>query len=422
MASFSAKERYIARILGSMPALKNKIKYIYQAICYLRYGTKNPPYRSDYPILMVGKDDDMGDSSFGGYYDRPTINGDYAFTHITTCDTSKRPQKDKCVKVSIYDMNQQKMIDVGNSFSYTWQQGCKTQWIDEDRLIYNVFEDGRYQSCVYFVKENKVMKKFDWPNQDSYKDQFFLSIDYRRIMALRPDYGYRNLPLPTEVEMKDVENDGIRIINMQNGETRMLHSLKEIASVEQKEIFGRCKHVANHLMINKAGSHFIFIHRFYEGKVRHDRLMVSDFESMKVLVDNDMVSHCHWIDNERIIGYFRYQNKDGFYFCNVITGEVKCCEPMTALQNGDGHPSCYGDWITFDSYPDKGRMQHLYLYNMVTEQMIHLLEVKHGLKFQGEGRCDLHPRFSSDGKYISFDSVMSGKRQQYYINVSDITK
>ena len=421
MASFSAKERYIARILSSMPAIKNKIKYLYQAICYYRYGTKNPQYKSDYPISPVGEDN-MEHSSFGGYYDRPTINGDYVFTHRTTCDTSKKPRKDKDVEVSIYDMKHHKVIHVGNSSSYTWQQGCKTQWLDDDRLIFNVFEDGRYQSCVFSLKENRVVKRFDFPNQDSFKDRFFLSINYSRIMALRPDYGYRNLSLPTKDEMKDVENDGIRIVDFQSGESRILHSLKDIASVEPKRIFDKCIHVANHLMINKEGSRFIFIHRFYDGKVRHDRLMVSDFKSMKVLVDNDMVSHCHWIDNERIIGYFRYQDKDGFYYCNVVTGEVTCCEVMTALQNGDGHPSCYGDWITFDSYPDKGRMQHLYIYNMVTEQMTHLLEVKHGLKFQGEGRCDLHPRFSADGKYISFDSVMSGKRQQYYINVESIIK
>lgn len=421
MASFSAKERYVARILSSMPALKNKVKYLYQAICYLRYGTKNPEYRSDYPISPVGElGDDM--SSFGGYYDRPTMMGNAIFTHTTICDTSKKPQKDAPVNICVYDMTQHKMQKMSASHSYTWQQGCKTQWLDEDRLIFNVFEDGRYQAHVFSLKDNRVVKKFDWPNQDSFKDRFFLSIDYRRIMALRPDYGYRNLSLPTNDEMLDTEHDGIRIVDYQTGEARILHSLKEIASVEPKELFGRCKHVANHLMINKEGSRFIFIHRFYEGNVRHDRLMVSDFKDMKVLVDDNMVSHCHWIDNENIIGYFRYQGKDGFYFCNVVTGEVKCCEEMTALQNGDGHPSCHGDWITFDSYPDKGRMQHLYIYNRKTQQLKQLLEVKHGLKFQGEGRCDLHPRFSADGKYISFDSVMTGKRQQYYVDVSAIVR
>ena len=419
MASFSAKERYIARILSSMPALKNKIKYAYQAICYLRYGTKNPQYRSDFPIMPIGEiSEDY--SSFGGYYDRPTIYDDYAFTHVTCCDTSKKPQKDTNVDICVYNIRQQEQKKVGSSLSYTWQQGCKTQWIDEDRLIFNVFEEGRYQSQVFSMKENKIVKKFDLPNQDSFHDQYFLSIDYRRIMALRPDYGYRNLPLPSKSEMEDLENNGIRMVDYQTGKVKMLHSLSDISSIEPKEVFKRCYHVANHLMINQEGSRFIFIHRFYEGNVRHDRLMVSDFKSLEVLVDDDMVSHCHWIDNENIIGYLRYQGKDGFYFCNVVTGEIRSCAVMNALQNGDGHPSCFGDWITFDSYPDKGRMQHLYLYNIKTEKLIQLLEVKHGLKFQGEGRCDLHPRFSHDGKCISFDSVMSGKRRQYYIHVGDI--
>ena len=419
MASFSAKERYAARVLSSMPALKNRVKYLYQAICYLRYGTKNPAFRSDYPIIPVGE---LGDemSSFGGYYDRPTMMGEVIFTHTTLCDTSKKPSKDAPVNVCIYDMAEKRMLKMGMSHSYTWQQGCKTQWIDEDRLIYNVFEDGHYQSHVFSLKENKVVKTFAYPNQDSYRDKFFLSIDYRRIMALRPDYGYRNLPLPSKEEMLDMEHDGIRMIDYQTGECRLLHSLKDIASIQPKEVFGRCSHVANHLMVNPKGSRFIFIHRFYEGNVRHDRLMVSDFNAMRVLVDDNMVSHCHWIDNEHIVGYLRYQGKDGFYFCDVVTGEVTCCDEMNALQNGDGHPTCHGEWIAFDSYPDKGRMQHLYLYNRKTRQLRQLLEVKHGLKFQGEGRCDLHPRFSQDGKYISFDSVMTGKRRQYYVDVSDI--
>lgn len=119
MASFSAKERYVARILSSMPALKNKVKYLYQAICYLRYGTKNPEYRSEYPISPVGElGDDM--SSFGGYYDRPTMMGNAIFTHTTICDTSKKPQKDAPVNICVYDMTQHKMQKMSASHSYTW--------------------------------------------------------------------------------------------------------------------------------------------------------------------------------------------------------------------------------------------------------------------------------------------------------------
>lgn len=173
-------------------------------------------------------------------------------------------------------------------------------------------------------------------------------------------------------------------------------------------------------MINKAGDGFIFIHRYYQGKRRFDRLMYSDFKSLKVLVDNEMVSHCCWIDNKTIFGYFRYNNENGYYYCDIQNGRITPCLSMTNLQVGDGHPSCYGKWIVFDSYPDKSRMQHLYLYNKEKDMVIPLLELYQSVKYMGESRCDLHPRFSYDGKKIFFDTVYSGKRTHSYIDVSKI--
>ena len=40
--------------------------------------------------------------------------------------------------------------------------------------------------------------------------------------------------------------------------------------------------------------------------------------------------------------------------------------------------------------------------------------------FTGDVRCDLHPRWSADGRQVSIDSVAGGDRQIVLIDVSDI--
>ena len=105
---------------------------------------------------------------------------------------------------------------------------------------------------------------------------------------------------------------------------------------------------------------------------------------------------------------FRYQSKNGYYYCDIQTGIITPCLTMTNLNLGDGHPSCYGDWVVFDSYPDKSRMQHLLLYNKKRDEIFPLLEVYQSVDYMGECRCDLHPRFSQDGRFIFFDTVFTG--------------
>jgi hypothetical protein len=174
-------------------------------------------------------------------------------------------------------------------------------------------------------------------------------------------------------------------------------------------------------MISPSGKDFIFIHRYYYGKRRFDRLMCSDFKSLSVLIDFEMVSHCCWINNKTLFGYFRVEDKDGYYFYDVDTKNVSECKEINQLTLGDGHPSCYNNLIVFDTYPDKSRMQKLMLYNLLTSKVTPLVELYQSLRFINQTRCDLHPRFSPDGKSLFFDAVYTGKRQHCSIDISELT-
>ncbi len=297
-----------------------------------------------------------------------------------------------------------------------------THWLNDDKLIYNSYsqESNLYLAHIYSVQKESKIASFDYPVQASYKDEFYLSINYRRLLHMRPDYGYRCNSKINNEEIDELKTDGIWITDIQSAKTKMLHPLADILKTKPKDIFQKCKHNVNHLMIDPPGSGFIFIHRYYLGERRFDRLMYSNFKTLKVILDEEYVSHCHWITNEKIIGYVRAGNKNGYNILNINTGEVVNCETLNQLEYGDGHPSCYKQWVAFDSYPDKSRMQTLSLYNIKTNELIKLLEVYQSPKYKGETRCDLHPRFSSNGMFISFDAVFQGKRRHYYINVSKI--
>lgn len=424
MSNFSHYERSISAFLVNFPFLKKRIKRTYQYLSYIIYRKKYKYkiFESSISIIDQVCNIENNEESFFGYYDKCPQLDDNIISYVTSLRTTNLPSDSQPLRIVLSSPLCQKTVAL--STCYNWQQGCRAHWIDKDFLIYNDFDPVRNFFCskLFSVSEECVKAVYDYPVQDSYFDKFYLSINYRRLMSLRPDYGYRNLPPLQDKELADLKNDGIVYVDMKSNKVRMLHTLDEIVKYDLKADSQDCYHKVNHLMINRDGSGFIFIHRYYKSGRRFDRLMYSNFNSLHTLVDENMVSHCCWIDEDRIIAYLTHNEKAGFYILRISTNEIIECEEINKLDLGDGHPTVFNDWVVFDTYPDKSRMQKLFLYNIKTRGLKCLLEVYHPLVFNAETRCDLHPRFALDGKKIFFDSVYSGKRMHCSINMSFLVK
>ena len=118
----------------------------------------------------------------------------------------------------------------------------------------------------------------------------------------------------------------------------------------------------------------------------------------------------------------------------------------------DGHPMTHPnmrDWCVCDNYPDLEGCRDLFLFNLMQLKRIDigryrrlfetpdmsLKEIyfdgvdkkilasisEEQLAFTRSGfHCDLHPRWSANGKWAVFDSIHEGTRQIYKVDVSDI--
>ncbi len=75
--------------------------------------------------------------------------------------------------------------------------------------------------------------------------------------------------------------------------------------------------------------------------------------------------------------------------------------------------------MAFDTYQDRARMKSLFGYNMLTSEFKKYGEFFEPIQYNGETRCDLHPRWSTDGKTVTIDSTHSGKRKLLIIHIHE---
>ena len=128
-----------------------------------------------------------------------------------------------------------------------------------------------------------------------------------------------------------------------------------------------------------------------------------------------MVSHYVWNQSNGIVAYCRMEDIDSHvYFSDPSMREWKRCGYPKL--NSDGHHHFIDDdTFVVDTYPDKYRHIKLWKVNVKTDEVTLLADVKSLKQFVNPDddhnwKCDLHPRVSADGKFVSFDSTHTGRR------------
>ena len=419
-------EQKINYQLNKYPGIKKYIKRGYQRLMY----ALSEKIKSEGDIKRVSPDDPDSEYFFG-YYDKSPwdATGRYMLC-MRAKDTWSEPDPIGVAEILLFDSSDGYAFRV-IATTHTWnvQQGCMAQWLGPDyrsRIIYNDLRAGKYCSVILEVNTGCEIVLPTPVYTVSNDGETALSLDFSRLHSLRLGYGYSALPEKTKGEALPDETC-IWKIDIESGEVKPMLKYTDFAKFQSRPemLETGSVHKVNHLMLSPNGKRFMVLYRWFVGQRKYTRLITCNVDGtdMYVLSDDDMVSHCYWKNDEEILAFERKKDGGtGYYLMKDRTQEWKHIWPQ--LSN-DGHPSyCPTDnsLVVFDTYPSRSRIQEVKLArdtDIEGKNIKVIAKVFAPFKYDNDTRCDLHPRWSRDGKKVCFDSVFEGHRGLYVVNINE---
>ncbi|MDA1044958.1 MAG: hypothetical protein O3C57_07015, partial [Verrucomicrobia bacterium] len=246
-----------------------------------------------------------------------------------------------------------------------------------------------------------------------------ISLNFARLQRLRPGYGYQTLPDLSEGSLAP-SDDGLWAVDMATGTSRLIVSLAQVASYEVLPGMQGAEHYFNHVLFSPSGDRFMFFHLWVNKGKRHSRLMTCDRvgKNLFPLINEAFVSHYNWVSDRQLIAYADHPPSGKHYYLH--TDQTQHQEIVgSGLLLEDGHPSFSpnGEFLLTDTYPDDCLDRHLLLFHPKQNRLDELGRFYEPLNYRGEKRCDLHPRWSSSGRYVCVDSVYSGRRKMCVLDL-----
>jgi hypothetical protein len=365
------------------------------------------------------------------YYDKLQFDPSGRYALCNEVDFEHRsPKPDDVIRVGMVDLeDSDRWIELGESRAWNWQQGCMLQWVPGSRteVIWNDREGDRFVARVLDVRTRQIRTLPNPVYAISPDGRWAVAPDFRRLNDTRPGYGYAGLPDPNRGAAAPADA-GIWKMDLRTGETRLILSFADALKVPlSKGDWADAKHWYNHLLCNTDGSRFCFLHRWRgpkEGKGFKTRLFTADPEGkdLHVLDPHGGTSHFIWRDPSHILAWaWHPSHQERFYLYEDRTEKVEVVGRDVMTVNGHCTYLPGNRWILNDTYPDKDRLQHPFLYHAETGRRVPLGHFRSPREYAGEWRCDLHPRFSPDGRKVTIDSPHEGNgRQMYLLDIGGI--
>jgi len=360
--------------------------------------------------------------TFFGYYDVTPFSSDDQMILVGKVPVNIKKNGKSKMELGFYLLKNPEIFHkFAETETWCWQQGARLRWLpgSNTHVFYNCLIEDRYCSIVQEIESGSITKKYDYPFYDiSPNGKWGLSLNFSRLQRLRPGYGYDNLPDPT-IEDNVPEEDGIFLVDLSTNSIVLNIPLKQMLDFPHKQMRSESQHYFNHLSFSPGSTKFLFFHLWQNSNRRYSRLFIYNLKNSQLeLVENDLgVSHFTWKNDQEILCTATLPDgKIGYFEYNLIANSKRQIGQNILIS--DGHPTYLkvGDSIISDTYPDKYQDRTIFQFDKI-EKKKELLTVFSPFQYQGEFRCDLHPRLSNKLDKIAFDSAHNGVRSLYVMDL-----
>lgn len=394
---------YIKRFSANIPLALETYRVLRALVAAGRRAASRayqPPHGRSIALISA----DNYRNTFCGYYDhspfRPGHPGQILL-HATNAHPWRKPCPKQRVDILLADFRTGRNIrKIGETFAWNWQQGARAHWLSSDEMIYNVFDRsfGDYRAVVANVNKGR-QNILPIAVQESASNGMIYGFNYAALARFRPDYGYRN----RECTDDDVHDNKISQYCLKSGRQRDLVNVRELTAwIERNDGVVPTRYKLNHLCASPSGKNLVFLFRYFVHAKRVTDLFLLDTEGgvWKRVLGDAGISHFCWLNERQLL--FTGNSKAGFGYYTV---DVETSHHELLCLMRDGHPCRLpNDGVVTDTYPDRRRIRHLYLWDLSSDsKWIELAQFVEPVMFNGETRCDLHPSVSPCGSYVQVD-------------------
>lgn len=354
---------------------------------------------------------------FFGYYDVTPFSGDdKLLLAMQAPEGNVSPHEmHPELKLGFYDLAQEhpEFQKFGATKTWNWQQGCRLQWLDEGRVIYNTLVDGGYGAVVQDVKSGAILKSFSRPVY-SVSGKVALSLDFSRLHQYRRGYGYSNIAAADT-------SDAIVLMDLENGAEKTVLTMAQAQEFQPHEDMKDAAHYFNHLSFSPGGARFMVTHLWVTaaGK-RRTRILIVDMKDGAVICPDNSgrTSHYCWLDDDRAVIFHVIKNLMGQYILYDLN-EGRQDILFGKILGQDGHPSITERIFVTDTYPDITGLQHLIFCDRRNQKCRTMAQLHVPAGFSGEMRCDLHPRLNHAKNRVCIDAIRDSRRAMILLELPD---